>query len=239
MIALNPDTKLPTADDIAAETRTLPENAVATPGEIVTALNWRYAVKQYDASRKIDDATWDALQQTLVLAPSSVGLQPYKFFVVDSKDVRAQLREASWGQSQITDADKLIVFSARTGFNESDVDRVMSRVAEVRGVPVESLSGYKGMAMGLVARPEADRDMWASRQAYIALGSLLTTAAALGVDATPMEGLDAAAYDTILGLKAKGYRTFAAVALGYRSADDKYAQLPKVRLAREDVIQHV
>jgi len=239
MIALNPDTKLTTSEDLSAKTRTLHENAVATPAEIVTALKWRYAVKQYDAARTIDEATWDALQQTLELAPSSVGLQPYKFFVIDNKDVRAKLREASWGQPQVTDADKFIVFAARTGFNEADVDRVMARVAQVRGVPVESLAGYKGMAMGIVARPEAERDAWAARQAYIAFGSLLTTASALGVDATPMEGLDAAAYDTILDLKAKGYHTFAAIALGYRSADDKYATLPKVRFAREDILEHV
>lgn len=239
MIALNPDTKLSTADDIAAETRTLAENAVATPTEIATALNWRYAVKQYDASRALDAATWDALQETLVLAPSSVGLQPWTFFVVDDKDVRARLREASWGQPQITDADKLIVFAARAGFDESDVDRVIARVAQVRGVPVDSLAGYKGMAMGIVARPESERDAWASRQTYIALGSLLTTAAMLGVDATPMEGLNADAYDGILGLKEQGYHTYAVVALGYRSADDKYAALPKVRFAREDVIKHV
>lgn len=234
MIAQNSDTKLPTQDDLARA-----EHAATTPSELVAALNWRYATKQYDASRALNGATWEALQQALVLAPSSIGLQPFKFFVVDDKTVRARLRAAAWDQSPFTDADKLIIFAARTGFNESDVDRFVARTAEVRGVPVEALAGFKGMAMGVVARPEAERDAWASRQAYIALGTLVTAAAALGVDATPMEGFDAAAFDEILGLQEKGYHAYAAAALGYRAQDDKYAQLPKVRYAREDVIEHV
>lgn len=227
MIAQNPS--------LAPETMT----AALTPSALVRSLNWRYATKQYDATRALDDATWDALQQALVLAPSSIGLQPWKFFVVDDQAVRARLRAAAWDQSPFTDAAKLVVFAARTGFNEADVDRFVARTAEVRGMTVESLAGFKQMAMGVVARPEADRDAWASRQAYIALGALVTAAAALGVDATPMEGFDAAAFDEILGLKGKGYHAYAAAALGYRSAEDKYATLPKVRFAREDVIEHV
>jgi len=236
MIALNPDTKLATAHDIAPDARTVAENAVAAPADIVKAMGWRYAVKQYDASRALDDATWDALQEALVLTPSSVGLQPWKFFVVDDRDVRARLREVSWNQPQVTDAAKYVVLAARAGLGESDVDRFVARVAAVRGVSIESLAGLKGMAMGIVARPEAERDGWAARQTYIALGTVLTVAATLGVDATPMEGFDAAAYDAILDLKAQGYHAYAAVALGYRSASDKYATLPKVRFERKDVI---
>jgi nitroreductase len=226
MIALNPQ-------------HTRGENAILSPADLTAALNWRYAVKQYDASRPIEGATWDALEEALVLTPSSVGLQPWHFIVVDDKAVRARLREASWGQPQVTDADKFVVLAARVDFSEADVDRFIARIAQVRGVSIESLAGLKGMAMGVVARPQADRDAWSARQTYIALGTLLTAAATLGVDATPMEGLDTAAYDDILGLTAKGYRTFAAAAVGYRAHDDKYATLPKVRFAREDVVKHV
>jgi len=213
--------------------------AIATPSALVGALTRRYAVKQYDPTRALDADIWEALQQALVLTPSSIGMQPWKFIVVEDKAVRARLREAAWGQTPVTDADKFVVFAARTGFDERDVDRFVARLADVRGGTAESYSAFKDMAMTVVARPEAERDIWASRQAYIALGTLLTAAATLGVDATPMEGFDPAAFDEILGLKEKGYRSYAAAAVGHRAPEDKYAHLPKVRYAREDVIERV
>lgn len=229
MIALNPNIQL----------QTTRENAITSPHELLGALNWRYAVKQYDRSRPLDDATWRALEEALVLTPSSVGLQPWKFVVVDDPAVRARLREASYGQPQITDAAKIVVFAARTGFAETDVDRYVARVAAVRGTTVEALAGLKGAAMTVVARPEADRDAWAARQTYIALGNLLTAAAVLGVDATPMEGIEPTRYDDILDLPAQGYRTLAVTAVGHRSPEDKYATLPKVRFDRAEVVSHV
>ncbi len=229
MIAPNPSATVPTQD----------HPAITTPSALVGALTRRYAVKQYDPARALDAATWESLQQALVLTPSSIGMQPWKFIVVKDQAVRARLREAAWGQTPVTDADKFVVFAARAGFDESDVDRFVARMVEVRGGTAESYSAFKEMAMSVVARPEAERDVWASRQAYIALGTLLTAAAALGVDATPMEGFDPAAFDDILGLKEKGYRTYAAAAVGYRALEDKYAYLPKVRFAREDVIERL
>jgi nitroreductase len=229
MIALNPETKL----EVRAE------NSVVSPRELLSALNWRYAVKKYDTSRAIDAATWDALEEALTLTPSGIGLQPWKFFVVDDPDVRARLREASYGQPQITEAAKLVVFASRVGYSEADVDRFIARVAEVRKVPLEALAGLRNAALSVVARPQSDRDIWASRQAYIALGNFITAAATLGVDASPMEGLEPARYDEILGLQDKGYRTLAVAAAGYRSPEDKYASLAKVRFARDTVVEHI
>ncbi len=211
----------------------------SSPRVVLASLNWRYAVKKYDTARTIDEATWDVLEQALLLAPSGIGLQPWKFFVIDDPELRARLREASYGQPQITDASKLVVFASRVGYSEADADRFIARVAEVRNQPLEALAGLKAAAMSVVARSEADRDVWAARQAYIALGTFLSAAAVLGVDATPMEGLDPARYDEILGLPEKGYRTLAVAAAGYRSSEDKYGTLAKVRFARDTVIEHV
>ena len=211
----------------------------SSPRVVLASLNWRYAVKKYDTARTIDEATWDVLEQALLLAPSGIGLQPWKFFVIDDPELRARLREAAYGQPQITDASKLVVFASRVGYSEADADRFIARVAEVRNQPLEALAGLKAAAMSVVARSEADRDVWAARQAYIALGTFLSAAAVLGVDATPMEGLDPARYDEILGLPEKGYRTLAVAAAGYRSSEDKYGTLAKVRFARDTVIEHV
>ncbi len=235
MIAPNPETVL-------SETNTVngrPGSTLLSPDGWLSALNRRYAVKQYDPTRRIDDATWNALEESLVLAPSSIGLQPYTFLVIDDKDVRARLWEASWGQTPVTEADRFVVFAARVGFSEADIDRYVARVAEVRGLPVASLAGLKQSAMSVLSRPEAVRDEWTARQAYIALGTFVSAAAALGVDTTPMEGFDPAQYDAILGLGAQGYRAVAAAAAGFRSPDDKYGHLPKVRFPRPELVRHI
>jgi nitroreductase len=242
MIALNPAID-PRSLQHSKATPEAPEPGGAreavSPQNLLAALNWRYAVKKYDTSRKIDSGTWDALEEALTLTPSGFGLQPWKFLVVDDPAVRLRLREASYGQPQITEAAKLVVFASRLGYSEADADRFIARVAEVRKQPLEALAGLRGAVLSVAARPESDRDIWASRQTYIALGNFLTAAATLGVDASPMEGLEPARYDEILGLKEKGYHTLAVAAAGYRSAEDKYAALKKVRFERAEVVEHV
>lgn len=209
-----------------------------SPETLVESLNWRYATKKFDSARKLDAATWQALEEALVLSPSSYGLQPWKFIVVQDPALRAQLKEKAWGQSQVTDASHFVVFTHRTDLTEADVDRLIARVSEVRGVAPDSLSGYRQMMIGnLVEGPKrATIADWTARQAYIALGQLMTAAAALGVDATPMEGLDPKAFDQILGLEGSGYAAVMACAVGHRAEDDAYAKLPKVRFAKEELV---
>jgi|SRR5579883_1691450 len=207
----------------------------ASPEGVVSSLRWRYATKKFDPARKIPREKWEALLEALVLAPSSYGLQPWKFFVVEDPAVRARLKEASWGQSQIVDADKLVVFAARKGFGASDVERFVSRIAEVRKTPVSALDGYKQMMLGVLGRPQLEA--WVARQVYIALGTFLASAAALSVDACPMEGIDPAKYDEILGLAAKGYTALCVATAGYRAADDAYASQAKVRFPRAEVVE--
>lgn len=211
-----------------------------TGESLLQQLNWRYATKKFDPARTIAPSDWAHLEQALVLTASSYGLQPWKFIVVTDPALKAKLRPASWNQSQVEDCSHLVVFTAKQDITEADLDRFIARTAEVRGVSVESLAGYKGFMLGdLVNGPRhAIIHEWAARQAYIAMGNLLTSAALLGIDACPFEGLEPAKYDEILGLKGSGFATVAACPLGYRSPDDKYAALPKVRYAAKDVIDH-
>ncbi|MBK9795947.1 MAG: NAD(P)H-dependent oxidoreductase [Holophagaceae bacterium] len=211
------------------------------PGEsLLQQLNWRYATKKFDPTKKIPAAEWAVLEQALILTASSYGLQPWKFIVVTDSTLKAQLRPASWNQAQVEECSHLVVFTAKQDISEADVDRFIARIAQVRGVTAESLAGYKGFMMGdLVKGPRhAIIHEWAARQAYIAMGNLLTSAAVVGIDACPFEGIEPAKYDDLLGLKGTGYATVAACPLGYRSADDKYASTPKVRFEAKDVIEH-
>ena len=207
---------------------------------LLQQLKWRYATKQFDPARKIPADLWAALEEVLVLSPSSFGLQPWKFLVITNPEVRAKLQPLSWGQNQIVDASHLLVFLVKSSLTPADVRRFIERTAEVRGTTVESQAGYEKVINGFAANfSEAELRAWSSRQLYLAFGNFLTSAAMLGVDACPIEGLDPAGYDKALGLEGSGYFTVAACPVGYRLEGDKYATLPKVRFKAEDVIQRI
>jgi nitroreductase len=206
--------------------------------QLIAQLNWRYATKKFIPDRKIGSDDWAALEETLRLSPSSGGLQPWKFIVVTDPGIRATLLPASYNQSQITDASHVVVFAAKTGFNESDVEEHLKNVAHTQGTSIESLAPLRNMLVGGIIRSmdETKRNAWARNQAYIALGTFLTSAALIGIDACPMEGFDHSRYDEILGLKASGLESVVIAAAGYRSSTDRHARAPKVRFAREQVI---
>ena len=210
-------------------------------GTLIEALEWRYATKAFDAGRKIPAATWAALEQALVLSASSFGLQPYRFIVVTDPAIRQQLLSHSWGQRQVVDASHYVVFTSKTVVSREDVQQFIARVAGVRKVAPESLKTYHDMMTGALVEGPLRQVIthWTARQAYIALGNLLTSAALLGIDACPMEGFAPAEYNRVLALNGSGYQSIVCCALGYRSDSDRHARLPKVRAEAAELIRHV
>lgn len=207
---------------------------------LLESLNWRYATKEFDPSRKIEAATLSTIEESLVLTPSSYGLQPWKFIIISDQDLKAKMPEISWNQQQLKDCSQVVVFTAKTGYSREDLKAFIDRMAEVRDVSPESLSGYEQVVANSLdkATEEGWLDAWARNQVYIALGQLLLVAASLGVDACPMEGIEAEKYDQLLDLEGSGYETVVVCPLGYRSEKDKYAAMPKVRYANEVVVEH-
>ena len=206
---------------------------------VIAALHWRYATKKFDPAKKLSAEEWAKFEQVLDLSPSSYGLQPYRFVVVTDPALRAQLKPAAYGQSQITDASHLVVFAGRTDVTDADVDHYLERIVEVRGVDRAHLEESYGRRIkgDVVHGPRhAEIREWCARQAYIALGNLMTFAAMVSVDVCPMEGFDPARFDEILGLPAQGYRSLAVAAVGHRAADDGAASLPKVRFPDAELI---
>lgn len=205
---------------------------------LLARLNWRYATKQFDPRRKIGTKHWAALEEALVLTPSSFGLQPWKFIVVTDQATREKLVGASWGQRQVADASHLVVFTVKNNLGEQDIDTYLNRIADVRGVSVDSLDGLRGiLTQSIIQRmDQAARTSWATRQVYIALGNFLTSAALLGIDACPMEGIEPAKYDEVLGLEKQGLSTVVVAAAGYRAAGDKFASFKKVRFPKEEIV---
>ncbi len=208
---------------------------------LLHALHWRYATKKFDPAKRIPASDWQALEQALVLSPSSVGLQPWKFIIVTDPAMKARLRPAAWDQSQVVDCSHFVVLAVRKDLGADHVDRHIGRMAEVRGVAPESLAKFRQMITGNLdkARAEARLDIWQSHQVYIALGQFIASAALLGVDTCPMEGFEPAKFDEILGLGGTGYASVVCCAAGYRAADDKYATTKKVRFKPDDVIVRI
>ena len=208
---------------------------------LLNQLRWRYATKQFDPKRRISDVDWRALEEALLLTPSSFGLQPWKFVVVTDPATKEKLVPLSWGQRQLADASHVVVFAVRKDLSLADADRYLAHMAAVRGITVESLKSFRGVLAGFLSQPAGQFNVneWATRQVYIALGNFLTSAAVLGIDACPMEGIEPAKYDELLGLPAQGYRTAVVATAGYRSPEDKYASLPKVRFSESDLITRI
>lgn len=210
------------------------------PKILLHQLHWRYAVQKFDPSRQIPLETWSALEQALVLTPSSYGLQPWKFLVVDGPNRRAELRAVSWNQTQVTDASHFVVFAYKPALTAADVEHYIARMAEVRSLPAGSLSNFQKLLLNFVqTTPPEELCRWAQHQTYIALGNFLTSAAVLGIDTCPMEGIDPAQYDKILGLSEEGFTTSCAAAAGFRAANDRYASATKVRFPLPEVVKHL
>ncbi len=212
-----------------------------SPTQLLHALKWRYATKVFDPERRIPDDLWKTLEETLVLSASSFGLQPYRFLVIENRALREQLMPHAWNQRQVVDASHFVVFAARTRVTEAEIDEFIRLIAQVRGVPVESLNAYRGMMTGSLLTPAfaPQARHWATHQAYLALGNLMTAAALLGVDTCPMEGFNPAEFDRILGLAEQGLTAAVCCALGYRAATDKYATLPKVRFPASHLVRRM
>jgi nitroreductase len=211
-----------------------------SPADILAHLRWRYATKKFDPAQKIAPEMWAKLEEAMVLAPSSYGLQPWKFIVVTDPATRKLLHPASWNQPQILDASHLVVFAAKNPPTPADVERHVERTAKVRGLQVGALDRLRQMINGsLEGMTPADAHAWAARQTYIALGFFLSACAMAGVDACPMEGFQPDKYDETLGLTEKGLSAVVLATAGYRLADDPAAKLAKSRFDVAQVIERI
>jgi nitroreductase len=203
---------------------------------VVEQLKWRYATKVFDPAKKISDEDWQHLEESLILAPSSFGLQPWKFVIITDQAIKDQLPAMSFKQRQVADASHVVVFAVKKSTAEADVDAFVERTAIVRAITADSLAGMRRMLVGFLSNPSLDKFHWASLQAYIALGQFMAAAAMMGIDTCPMEGIEPQKYDQLLGLPQLGYATVVACVAGYRADSCKYATVPKVRFDAKDVI---
>ncbi|MEJ6570009.1 MAG: NAD(P)H-dependent oxidoreductase [Akkermansiaceae bacterium] len=213
---------------------------VISPENLLKSLQWRYATKAFDSEQQIPESIWSSLEDSLILTPSSFGLQPWHFFVITNPEIKAELLPHSWNQAQVTECSHFVVLAAQKNVGDVEISQLMDHTSTLRKVETATLDGYRKMMSGFMAQMNPEELLnWAKLQTYIALGQLMTSASVLGVDACPMEGFVSAEYDRILGLEEKGLSASVACALGYRSTADKYAELPKVRYEKSELISRL
>jgi len=203
---------------------------------IINALEWRYATKVFDSSKKLSNQQVSDLKKATQLSASSYGLQPYKVLIISDKSIMEKLKPASYGQVQIIDSSHLFLFCAMKGFNKEDVDRFVDLNVEITGASKENMKTFHGMMdMKMDSMNEEENLLWATKQAYIALGNLLTAAAVMEIDTCPIEGFIPQQYTEILGLDEMGLEPLVLSAIGFRSDKDKYQSVPKVRKSESNL----
>ncbi|MGE5445691.1 MAG: NAD(P)H-dependent oxidoreductase [Ignavibacteriales bacterium] len=202
--------------------------------DLIKAMNWRYAAKRMNGA-KVPQEKLDRILEATRLSPSSFGLQPYTILVIEDQGLRKRIQPVAHNQPQIVEASHLLAFAVWENITSEKVSEFINHIAELRDIPADSLKGYQTAIESRVnGNPPEVIFNWAARQAYIALGTALVAAAIEEIDATPMEGFDTQAVDTVLQLNEKGLRSVALLALGYRDAENDYlVRAKKVRREKE------
>jgi nitroreductase len=195
---------------------------------VLKSLNWRYATKVFDPTKKLDETTLHTIIESGRLSPSSLGLEPWQFFVINDTITRKKLFEAS-NQQKVLDASHLIVITAQTNI-EQIIDERIDRAARIQNQKTEELSAYRAFLENSILAKKSDGSLisWLKAQTYIPLESMIMTASLLGVDNGPMEGFDSKQVDEILNLNSHNLTAVTMLALGYRG-EDPASLRPKVR----------
>lgn len=207
--------------------------------QVITALNWRYATKVFDKSKKINEEDLHTILESARLSPSSIGIEAWKFLVIKDENIRAQIFEAS-KQPKVLDASHLIVITYRTDITENIIKERLERTAKIQNQKIEELVGLKKMLEDGINQKIQNKELeyWVRAQAYIPLGIMIETASLLGIDSGPMEGFNAQKVDEILSLKEKNLKSITMLALGYKGLDPASAR-PKVRRDFKNVIEFI
>lgn len=202
----------------------------------IEKLNWRYSTKKFDTSKPVRDEDKNKVIEAIRMAPTSFGYQPFHVTIVESKEIREELKKNAYGQAQFTDAPLLLIFSSRGDLGKR-IDEYLDMMTGNDSDKRVTLKGYEDMMKGAASAKSEDQAFsWAAKQAYIAFGFGLAACAELGLDSCPMEGFDAEAFGKILGL-GDNLEVQATLAVGYRVNDED--KKPKVRFPKEELFSPI
>jgi nitroreductase/dihydropteridine reductase len=209
-------------------------------------LNWRYTTKEYDTTKKVSDADMVEVKNLLRMSPSSVNLQPWHFIVAETTEGKARIAKGTQGffgfnESKVTDASAVVLFCSKIDADDAYYQHIANTEDKSGRFPNENIkNGFLGAVKAFAGIHKYDlKDLqhWMEKQVYLNIGNFLLGVASLGIDATPMEGIDVKALDEEFGLREKGYTSLVAVSLGYRAESDfnSTEKTPKSRLSEREI----
>jgi len=205
--------------------------------DIIEKLKWRYATKNFDSSKIISEEKLMVLKQSFNLTATSYGLQPIKMLLIGSASVKEKLVSLTMNQPQVLNASHVIVLCIEKNVTDNYIKKYFSNVEHTRNTPREILNPFeKFLVDSFSEMPEERIQLWASKQAYLALGNLLTVCAVENIDACPIEGFEPEKYDELLDLKSKGLKSVLVLAVGYRDDKDEFSKMKKVRRGVDEVV---
>ena len=208
--------------------------------DIIKDLEWRYAVKKFDSSKEIEASKLETIKKAFNLTATSYGLQPIKMLILKNKDLQEQLVQYSFGQQQVAQASHLLIFCIEKNIDAEYISGYFNKVKKVRGTSDSVLEPFKDALVNEFSNMDTNEiQQWATNQAYLAMGNLLTICAAEQLDACPMEGFLPERYDELLDLSSKGLSSVLVLPIGYRAEDDMFSGLKKVRRDIENSIIYI
>lgn len=211
---------------------------------LIEILNSRYATKKFDPNQRITDEQFSEIKALLHLSPSSVNSQPWHFIIADSAEGKARIAKGAEGQyaannPKILEASHVVLFCAKTDISDAYLEKITDQEDIDGRFPKpearEMALKVRGFYADLHRKERDDVACWTQSQVYLNMGNLLLGAAALGIDAVPIEGVDIDVLNEEFDLSNLGFTAVAVVALGYRAEDDFNAALPKSRLPEAEV----
>ncbi|RZP00749.1 MAG: NAD(P)H-dependent oxidoreductase [Flavobacteriales bacterium] len=197
---------------------------------IIDSLNWRYATKKFDSTRKLSKSQINLLKKAFNLTASSYGLQPVKLIVISNQKIKNSLLESSMNQQQVIQCSHLLIICIESNINKSYIESYFKRVIDIRKTNPIVLESFKESIINeFNDMSNTSIINWSINQAYLALGNLMTVCSVEGIDSCPMEGFLPEKYDEILDLKSKNLKSVLVLPVGYRSVNDQFSSFKKVR----------
>ncbi|MDR0264172.1 MAG: NAD(P)H-dependent oxidoreductase [Sphingobacterium sp.] len=205
---------------------------------LLDTLEWRYATKKYDPTKKVAQEDLNKILEAARMAPSSSGLQQFRVIVITNQELKEKIVPVAWGQQIVADSSHLLVFAGWDKYTDERIDNTFDQMNTLRGLPLDTTDEYKNRLKGQFASfTEEQQAAHAAKQAYIAFGLAIAQAAELGIDATPMEGFSNVELDELLGLDKLGLKSAVMLPLGYRMEEqDWLLKLKKFRLPKEEFL---
>jgi len=203
----------------------------------IEALQWRYATKKFDNAKILPQEKIEVLKNAFNLTATSYGLQPIKLVIIHNKEMQQKLVDLSMNQKQVSTASHVLVLCIEREVDKKFIENYFNQVRKIRATPEEILNPFKDFLINDFENKQIDEiHAWATNQAFLALGTLMTVCAIEGIDSCPMEGFEPKKYDECLGLEKLNLKSVLVLPIGYRAPDDMFSAFKKVRRPLSDMI---